>query len=317
MSHAPDPHKPVTTRAPMPRETLGLLLGFAGVVMFGGTVPFTKLAVGDLSPWFIVIGRACAAGLMAIAVLVVTGSKRPSRADLLPLLVSGAFLVIGFPALMTIALKSVPAIHGAIVIGVLPLATVVAAALLLGERPSPSFWLYAILGALVVVIYAIRKGGIALHLHDALLLGAVACAACGYTISGRLSRHMRGWAVICWSLVLFLPLTLPATLWLMPDDPAAIPVHAWVGFAYVSLISMFLGFFAWNTGLALGGVSRVSQTQLLQTFVSLAIAAVMLGEALDAETLGFAAAVVVIVFLGRRAKIPTAHKQGQDPGSRP
>ncbi|MCB1472126.1 MAG: DMT family transporter [Rhodobiaceae bacterium] len=285
------------------REAIGLFLGFLGVVMFGGTLPFTKLAVGELSPWFITIGRAAAAGLLALATIALTRAPRPKRVDILPLVVSGAFLIIGFPALMTTALKQVPAIHGAIVIGVLPLATVVAAAILLGERPSRAFWGYAILGALSVVAYALTRGGLAVHVHDLLLLGSVACAASGYAIAGRLSRQMRGWAVISWSLVLLLPVNLPLAVWLAPADPGAVSASAWTGFAYVSVFSMFLGFFAWNAGLAMGGVARVSQTQLLQTFVSLAIAVPLLGERLDAHALFFASAVVVIVFLGRRARV--------------
>ena len=259
------------------REAIGLFLGFLGVVMFGGTLPFTKLAVGELSPWFITIGRAAAAGLLALATIALTRAPRPKRVDILPLVVSGAFLIIGFPALMTTALKQVPAIHGAIVIGVLPLATVVA--------------------------YALTRGGLAGHVHDLLLLGSVACAASGYAIAGRLSRQMRGWAVISWSLVLLLPVNLPLAVWLAPADPGAVSASAWTGFAYVSVFSMFLGFFAWNAGLAMGGVARVSQTQLLQTFVSLAIAVPLLGERLDAHALFFASAVVVIVFLGRRARV--------------
>ncbi|MFN0264305.1 DMT family transporter [Tepidamorphus sp. 3E244] len=285
------------------RELAGYALGFLGVVIFGGTIPFTKLAIHDLSPWFLALGRASVAACLATATLLVTRSPRPRREDIVPLLASGVLLVLGFPLFITMALEYVPAIHGAIVIGILPLATVVAAAIILRERPSPAFWFWAALGALAVVGYAVRKGGFTPHLHDMLLLAAVACASTGYTIAGRLSRHMRGWQVISWQLVFLFPVTLPVALFNAPADLSSVPLSAWTGFGYVSLFSMFLGFFAWNAGLAMGGVSRVSQVQLLQTFVSLAVAALLLGEPLDAETLLFASAVVVIVFLGRRARV--------------
>ena len=285
------------------RESLGLALGFVGVVIFGGTVPFTRLAVLGLDPWFIAFGRAALAALLAACALLALRARRPTRAELPTLLVSGVLLALGFPGLVTFALQFVPATHGAIVIGVLPLATAVAAAIITGERPSALFWTFAVAGAALVIAYALRQGGIALHVHDMLLLGTVACAAVGYVLAANLSKAMPGWAVISWSLLLLLPATAPVALMLIPAVPENVPASAWTGFVYVSVFSMLLGFFAWNAGLALGGVARVSQVQLLQTFVSLAIAWAVLGEALDLETLGFAAAVVVVVFLGRKARV--------------
>ncbi|MBV9244762.1 MAG: DMT family transporter, partial [Methylobacteriaceae bacterium] len=138
---------------------------------------------------------------------------------------------------------------------------------------------------------------------DLLLILAVACAAAGYTISGRLSRTMPGWEVISWTLVITLPVTLPATILLWPGPDRQVAASSWTALAYLAAMSMYLGFVAWNAGMALGGIARVSQVQLLQTFVTLAIAALILGERFDAETIGFALAVVAIVFLGRKFRI--------------
>ena len=98
--------------------------------------------------------------------------------------------------------------------------------------------------------------------------------------------------------------TVPATLVLWPSQPIA--TSAWVGFVYVGLFSMWIGFFAWYRGLALGGALRVSQTQLLQPFLSILAAIPLLGEPLDLVTLGFAAAVVATVVIGKRLSQPTA-----------
>jgi drug/metabolite transporter (DMT)-like permease len=188
--------------------------------------------------------------------------------------------------------------HAAVVTGVLPLATAVAAALVLRQRASPAFWACAVLGCGLVIAFAALQAGGGLLAADLLLLGAVASAAIGYVAGARVSARMPGEQTICWVLVLSLPLTVPATLLVWPGE-AASPA-AWGGFVYVSLFSMWLGFFAWYRGLALGGVMRVSQVQLLQPFLALLAAVPILGERLEPMTVGFALAVMAVVFIGRR-----------------
>ena len=294
---------PADETDPRGRERLGLLLGFLGVVMFGGTLPFTRLAVAELDPWFVTFGRAAVAGLIAVAVIAIVRPRLPPRTEFIRYALAAVMLVIGFPGLTGLAMVTVPAIHGAVVLGVMPLTTAAMSALIFGERPSPLFWACATAGSALVVVFAIRDGGFGLAMGDLYLLGAVLATAIGYVLSADLSRRTPGWLVISWMLVLMLPVTIPAALWTMPPDPAAISRAAWTGFAYVAVISMYLGFFAWNTGLAIGGTARVSQVQLLQTFVSLAIAVPLLGETLDWRTLLFALAVVAVVAIGRRARI--------------
>ncbi|MFM8770184.1 MAG: EamA family transporter [Rubrivivax sp.] len=72
---------------------------------------------------------------------------------------------------------------------------------------------------------------------------------------------------------------------------------------YVGLFSMWLGFFAWYGGLAMGGIVRVSQVQLVEPFLALRFAAPVLGERLDPVTLGFALAVIGVVFVSRRLPV--------------
>jgi len=197
----------------------------------------------------------------------------------------------------------VPASHGGVVLGILPLTTAAAASIILGERPSLSFWSLAGLGTMVVVVFALHDSGGEIAIGDIYLFLAAISTSIGYVFSADLSHEMPGWEVISWILMLALPLTLPLTIWLWPANPGAVPVAAWVAFAYVSVFSMFIGFFAWNAGLVMGGVARVSQVQLLQTFVTLGLSAVINGEHIGPSTIAVAALVVAIVAAGRYARI--------------
>ena len=290
----------------MTRETLGLLLGFLGVVIFGATLPATRAAVADLAPWFVTHGRASAAGCIALVVLLVLRRALPSRDLWRDLAIASICLVIGFPGFIGLAMQSVPASHGGVVLGILPLATALFGALFTGERPSTAYWICGIVGALLVVGFAIRDADMTLTLGDIYLFLAVLVSSLGYVFSARLARHMPGWEVISWAVVIALPVTLPMTFWLQPADWSVVRPSAWIGFAYVAVMSQYVGFFAWNAGLAMGGVARVSQVQLLQTFVTLLVAAAFLGETIDLVTLLFAIAVVGIVLAGRWAPIKMA-----------
>jgi drug/metabolite transporter (DMT)-like permease len=291
-------------RAPLSRETLGLLLGFLGVCIFAGTLPFTRIAVESLSPGFIAAGRAALAGVLAGTTLLVLRRAWPGRADLLKFALGGLCLVGGFPLFTALAMQSVPAGHGGVVLGILPLATALISALIAGERPSAAFWIAAVIGAGLVVGFTLHEGGGGFEPGDLYLLAAVLSSSLGYVVSAQLAqRGYAGWEVISWILVVSLPLTVPVSLWLLPPDPAAVPAWSWIGFAYVTLLSQYLGFFAWNAGLAIGGIARVSQVQLLQTFVTLVFAAFLNGERIDALTWLVAVGVVGVVVAARYAAI--------------
>jgi drug/metabolite transporter (DMT)-like permease len=293
----------------MKAEIKGLWLGALGVTIFALTLPMTRLAVGtadapQMSGVFIALGRAVVAALLSAAFLVATRAPLPRRQDWWPLAVTSAGVVFGFPLFTSVAMRYVEAVHAAVIIGALPLATAAVGAWLHRQRPSAGFWICAALGSALVVAFALLRsgsGGVSLHPADALLLAAVGCAAIGYGYGARLSQHMRAEHVICWALLIALPLTLPAALLTRPTAPMA--ASAWWGFAYVAVFSMWLGFFAWYRGLALGGTVRVSQVQLIQPFQSMLFAVPLLGESLDAVTLGFAAAVIATVFIGKKMPV--------------
>ncbi|MBV9135850.1 MAG: DMT family transporter [Hyphomicrobiales bacterium] len=286
----------------MSRPTLGLLLGALGVLVFGGSLPMTRLAVADLNPWFVTAGRPGLAALVAALVLLSLRRRFPDRRSCYRLFVAGLCLVWGWPGLANFAMRSLPAMHGGVVAGLLPLATSVAAALILHERPPLSFWLYAIAGAVLVTGFALREGGGHFEPADTLLLSAVVICAIGYVVAGDLSTRMPGWEVISWMLVLMAPISLPATFLLWPSPSNGISLSSWAGFAYITLASQYLGFFAWNAGLALGGVVRVSQVQLLQTFVTLIFAWLINGEPLNPIAFAVAAGVLLLIVGARQAK---------------
>jgi drug/metabolite transporter (DMT)-like permease len=286
------------------RETVGLLLGFIGVVLFGGSLPFTRLAMESLDPWFVTAARAALAGLLAGAVLLVLRRPLPGRAMLGRLAIVSLCLVAGFPGFTALALLTVGASHGGVVLGIMPLATALAAVALAGERPAPRFGLVAIVGAALVTGFALREGAGRLQPGDLLLVGAVVSAALGYALSGQLTRDLKsGWEVISWALVLALPVSAPLTVVLAPAEPASVSLASWIGLGYVAVLSQYVGFFAWNAGLAVGGIARVSQVQLLQTFVTLILAATLNGERVEALTWIVAALVVGLVLVGRKAAI--------------
>ena len=198
----------------------------------------------------------------------------------------------------------VPASHGGVVLGIIPLATAAAAALVAHERPSLGFWLASAAGATIVLVFMVRQSEAStIELGDVYLLGTVISGAFGYALSGRLSRTLPGWEVISWQVAAFLPLSLLTSILLAPNNFAGAPAPAWAGLVYVSFISQFFAFFVFNAAMAMGGVARVGQMMLLQPFVIVALSVPVNGERFDASTLLYAAAVVVTVIVGQRMRV--------------
>ena len=286
------------------REKLGLGLGFAGVLLFGGTLPATRVAVATFDPLFLSAARASIAGCCGLLLLLVLRRPWPTGALWRELVLAGLCTIVGFPVFMALAMAHVPASHGGVVLGIIPLATVAAAALVTHERPSLGFWLASAAGAAVVFIFMARHSGAhTIELGDLYLLGTVISGAFGYALSGRLSLQRSGWEVISWQVAMFLPLSLAAALILWPPSLAEAPAPAWWALAYVSLVSQFSAFFVFNAGMAMGGVARVGQLMLLQPFVIVALAVPVNGERLEPATLLYAAAVVAAVVVGQRMRV--------------
>jgi len=283
-------------------------LGVLGVAIFAITVPMTRLATGtvadpQLSAWFITFARAALAGGLSVAFLWLTRSPRPTPAQRKPLFFAMLGNAIGFPLLLGFALRHVTSGHAAVFTALLPLATAAMSAWVLHQRAKLGFWICAVLGSLLVVAFSLLRAyqqgqGFGLEWADLLLVGAIVAAAVGYVYGAQVTPALGAERVICWVCVMALPLTLPGALLNWPEQ--AIRPASWMALVYVGVFSMWAGFFAWYRGLAIGGALKVSQTQLLQPFFSILAAVPLLGEPLEVVTLGFAFAVVAVVFLGKR-----------------
>jgi drug/metabolite transporter (DMT)-like permease len=290
-------------RSPASRDALGFGLGFIGVAMFGGTLPMTRIAVGTFDPWFVSFGRAAIASVLAGLLLLVLRRRFPPRASWRSLAIAALATVLGFPVFSAIAMQTVPASHGGVVLGLLPLATSVAAVIVNGERPAPVFWFWSLIGAAIVVAFTLRTGEAGFGAGDLWLLLAGIAASTGYAQYARVAKWMPGWEAISWALVLMAPLTIPVSFLIWQPGWADAPAAAVGALLYVSIFSVFIGFFFWNAGLAIGGVARVGQVQLLQTFVTLAIAATVNQEPVGLETIAFAAAVMLVVLIARKQSV--------------
>jgi drug/metabolite transporter (DMT)-like permease len=335
----------------------GWLDGFIGVLIFSASLPATKIAVSGFAPLFLTNARAAIAGVLAAGALLLLGERRPDRADLWALAATGLGVVIGFPLLTAFALQHITSAQSVVFIGLLPLSTAVFAVLRGGERPRPAFWAFALVGAALVVGFALAGLGAGVGLGSAgtepatlgsvgsgvehaadglarmagsgagsgassagpttpvgvglrpgadplvgaaLMLGAILACGFGYAEGARLSRRLGGWQVICWALVIALPLVLPLALGLMPTGLGAVPPSAWAGLGYVSIFSMLIGFVFWYRGLAAGGAAAVGQLQLLQPFFGLVLSAVLLGDAVTPAMLVVTLGIVACVAGAKR-----------------
>lgn len=275
--------------------TQGWLNGFIGVVLFSGSLPATRVAVLEFNPVFLTVARASIAGILALIALLVFKEKRPDRKQIFPLTIVALGVVVGFPLLSALALKYVTSAHSIIFIGILPVATAVFGIIRGGERPKPIFWIFSIVGSLLVVGYAMAQGLTASPVGDILMVGAIILCGLGYAEGAKLTKTLGGWQVISWALVLSLPVMLPLTFIYMPSSFEGISIGAWVSLAYVSLFSMFIGFVFWYKGLAQGGTATVGQLQLLQPFFGLALAAYLLHEEVSIGMLVITLGVILCV----------------------
>ncbi|KJK17557.1 DMT family transporter [Pseudomonas sp. NPDC087612] len=292
------------------RENTGMALGLLGVIIFSLTLPMTRIVVQELHPLLNGLGRALLAAIPAAALLLWRREKWPTWAQIKGLSLVALGVILGFPVFSAWAMQSVPASHGALVNGLQPLCVAVYAAWLSHERPSKAFWACAALGSALVLAYAMIMGAGQIQAGDLLMLAAIAVGGLGYAEGGRLAREMGGWQVICWALVLSAPLLLGPVIYLALQHQGPVSAKAWWAFGYVSLFSQFIGFFAWYAGLALGGIARVSQIQLLQIFFTIAFSALFFGEQVEPITWLFAAGVIATVVLGRKTRVQPAPVRG-------
>lgn len=273
----------------------GWINGFIGVLLFSGSMPATKLAVMEMNPIFATIARAVIAGILALSVLLIYQEKRPEKKQLFSLVLVAIGCVIGFPLLSSLALQYLTSAHSIVFLGMLPLATAIFGVFRGGEKPHPVFWLFSVIGSLLVIGYAFSQGISASPVGDILMLLAIILCGMGYAEGAKLSKTLGGWQVISWALVISLPVMLPLFFIYFPTNVESISFRGWFGLGYISLFSMFIGFIFWYKGLALGGITTVGQLQLLQPFFGLALAAYLLHEQVSIGMLGITVGVILCV----------------------
>jgi drug/metabolite transporter (DMT)-like permease len=284
----------------MQRATEGWGSGLLGVVIFSGSLPATRVAVGGFTPLFLTSARAVIAALLGAVLLFALRQKRPAREDLVPFVITALGVVVGFPLLTALALQHITSARSIVFIGLLPLATAIFGVIRGGERPKPAFWLFAVVGAALVAGFAfINSDGTSLT-GDLLMVAAIIVCGLGYAEGANLSRRLGGWQVISWALVLALPVMAAIGLATLPNVWSGIGGPAWLGLAYVSVFSMLVGFVFWYRGLALGGTAGVGQLQLLQPFFGLALAGFLLGEPVAWSMIAVTGLVVLCVAGAKR-----------------
>ena len=278
----------------------GWFNGMVGVALFSGSMPATRAAVTGFTPLFLTGARALIAAALGGLLLLAMRQSRPARADLIPLAIVAGGAVIGFPLLTAIALQHITAARSLVFVGLLPLSTAIFGVIRGGERPHPAFWLFALTGASAVAGFALGRGAGGSALGDGLMVAAVVLCGLAYAEGGALSRRLGGWQVISWALVLCSPVGLALAALTWPGTLAGVPGQAWGGLVYVSVFTMLLGFIFWYRGLALGGIAKVGQLQLLQPFMGLGLSAFFLREAVAPAMLAASLAVVLCVGGARR-----------------
>jgi drug/metabolite transporter (DMT)-like permease len=284
----------------------GMAFGLLGVMGFALTLPATRIVVQYVDPVFAGMSRICGAGAVAAVLLVAFRQPLPKGRQFFHLAVVALGVVVGFPILSSFAMSGMKAIHGGVIVGILPLVTSALGAIFFGERPSAAFWIMSAIGSAIILAFVALGGGANFSFADIFLLGAILSAGLGYAVGGNLARSLGGWQVICWALVITFPFALMPTLGMAGKNLGALPPVGWGAMFYLILVSQLLAFFAWYKGMSIGGIARVSQVQLLQPFFTIGVSAILLGEKLEPRTMVFALLIVSTVAAGKRAMVKAA-----------
>ncbi|MGE0970486.1 DMT family transporter [Klebsiella sp. WOUb02] len=282
-----------------PGAASGWLNGLLGVIIFSGSLPATRVAVLEIAPLFLTFLRASVAGVVACALIIYFRQQRPGASQIVPLIVVALGVVVGFPLLTALALRHVTSAHSIVFLGLLPLTTAIFGVLRGGERPKTAFWIFSVIGSLLVTGFALAQNASTSLTGDLLMLAAVIVCGLGYAEGAKLTRIIGGWQVISWALIISLPFMLIASFMTQPATFSGIGAPAWVALGYVSLFSMLIGFIFWYQGLAIGGIAAVGQLQLLQPFFGLALSATLLHETVS-PMMVFVTSGVILCVIGSR-----------------
>ena len=287
----------------MERDKLGFLLGLVGVICFSLTLPATSIAVDYFGTTVVGLGRTVIAAILVAIILIVRKEKLPSIRQFKSILLVALGAVLGFPLLTSWGMEYLPVSHGAVEVALLPLATAGFAMLRAGEQPSLKYWISSMTGSCAVIVYALILGFGQLHFADLALLAAVMLLGFSYAEGGRLAKELGSWQVIAWAILIAAPFFIIPVGLNFTQDMIHAPMQAWLSLLYLGVISQFLAYIAWYSGMSLGGIARVSQIQYLQPFLMIIFAAIFLNEAISLITIGIAIIVLLSVIVGKNATV--------------
>lgn len=291
-------------------ENKGFIFGFVGILIFSLTPPATKIALGPdnnaLTPEFITFGRSALAGIMSLIYLFFFKKKKPSVKYIFNILIVALSLSVGFPLFLSLGLIHSTSTHAAVILTLMPLMTAVFASFYFKQKASLGFWICAIIGCIVVIIYTLIHGQsnnqiIEFSYSDILFFISVIAGATGYVFGAKLTKIMGSVDVISWALALAMPFHLALAIYYFPIKE--IPTISWIGFLYAALFSQWIGFFAWYKALDLGGAVRVSQIQLFMPFLTFFFSIILLGETLDFFTIFFSIITILLIYLSRKMSV--------------
>ena len=291
-------------------ENKGFIFGFVGILIFSLTPPATKIALGPdnnaLTPEFITFGRSALAGIMSLIYLFFFKKKKPSVKYIFNILIVALSLSVGFPLFLSLGLIHSTSTHAAVILTLMPLMTAVFASFYFKQKASLGFWICAIIGCIVVIIYTLIHGQsnnqiIEFSYSDILFFISVIAGATGYVFGAKLTKIMGSVDVISWALALAMPFHLALAIYYFPIKE--IPTICWIGFLYAALFSQWIGFFAWYKALDLGGAVRVSQIQLFMPFLTFFFSIILLGETLDFFTIFFSIITILLIYLSRKMSV--------------
>jgi len=294
----------------MSNESKGFILGFIGILIFSVTSAVTKLALGisndQLSPQFITFGRAALAGCLSLIYLIIFKKKIPKLKYFINFSIIALGVSVGFPLFLALGLVHSTSIHSGVILAFLPLVTAIFASFYFKHKASFGFWICAVVGCLLIVVYTILHAQsindvTTVSYSDLLFFIAVISASVGYNVGAKLTKIMSSIDVISWVLAFAMPFHLMLAIYYFPKNE--IHLSAWLGFLYASLFSQWIGFFAWYKGLEMGGVVRVSQIQLLMPFLTFAFSIILLGETLDFLSIVFSLAIVSLIYFSRKMTV--------------
>lgn len=291
----------------------GMKHALLAVILFSLTVPFTEIALVSFSPEAIAFTRSGIAGLGSLMMVLLMEMKDqwrlPNRRELMMLFPAGFVVCLVFPYFLSEALQTRSATDMGVLLAGIPLITALVASVFFKERHNKGFWLSALVGTGLLILFNLWSGSNLSGWVEALII--VMSAAIGYSLGGRVAQTLGGWQTICWMSILYLPVSLLGAGYfigvdarqLMAMEPAGQwDTHAIYALLYLALVSQWLGFHFWYGAMAEAGIARVGQVQLTQPFFTLIFAVWLLSENLYAYQVVFAALICLSVLFAIKHK---------------